>query len=53
MISRRDFLVTLARLAATVGGTGVILSDPFWQRFLFGGNSGLAFGEIYLDELIR
>ena len=53
MISRRDFLVTLARLAATIGGTGVILSDPFWQRFLFGGNSDLAFGETYLDELIR
>jgi pyruvate formate lyase activating enzyme len=53
MISRRDFLVTLARLAATIGGAGVILSDPFWQRFLLGGNSGLAFGETYLDELIR
>ena len=53
MISRRDFLVTLARLAATIGGAGVILTDPFWQRFLLGGNSGLAFGETYLDELIR
>ncbi len=53
MISRRDFIVTLARLAATVGGAGMILSDPFWQRFLFGGDSGLAFGETYLDELVR
>jgi len=53
MISRRDFLVTLARLAATVGGAGMILVDPDWQRFLLGGDSGLAFGDTYLDELVR
>ena len=53
MISRRDFLVTLARLAATVSGTGMILFDPCWQRFLVGGDSGLAFGDTYLDELVR
>jgi pyruvate formate lyase activating enzyme len=53
MISRRDFLVTLARLAPIVGGAGMILSDPFWQRFLIGGASGLAFGDSYLDELLR
>src|SRR5664280_3478594 len=53
MISRRDFLVTLARLAAAVGGAGMILVDPDWQRFLLGGDSGLAFGETYLDELVR
>ncbi|MGP8154764.1 MAG: AmmeMemoRadiSam system radical SAM enzyme [Smithella sp.] len=53
MISRRDFLVTLARLAATIGGTGMILFDPFWQSFLAGGDSGLALGDTYLDELIR
>jgi len=53
MISRRDFLATLARIAAIAGGTGMILSDPIWQKFLSGGDSGLAFGETYLDELIR
>ena len=53
MISRRDFLVTLARLAAAVGGAGMILVDPDWQRFLLGGDSGLAFGDTYLDELVR
>ena len=53
MISRRDFLVTLAKLAATVGGTGMILFDPDWQKFLVGGDSGLAFGDTYLDELVR
>ena len=53
MLSRRDFLITLSRLAVTAGGTGIILSDPLWQKFLLGGNSGLAFGESYLDELAR
>jgi pyruvate formate lyase activating enzyme len=53
MISRRDFLITLARMTATVGGAGIILSDPTFQKLLFGGDSGLAFGETYLDELIR
>jgi hypothetical protein len=31
MISRRDFLATLAKLAATVGGAGMILFDSFLQ----------------------
>jgi pyruvate formate lyase activating enzyme len=53
MLSRRDFLTTLARMAATVGGAGIIFCDPAWQRFLMGDNSGLAFGGTYLDELIR
>jgi pyruvate formate lyase activating enzyme len=53
MISRRDFLATLAKLAATVGGAGMILVDADWQRFLSGVDSGLAFGDTYLDELVR
>jgi pyruvate formate lyase activating enzyme len=53
MISRRDFLETVARVALTVGGAGMILSDPFWQQFLIGDDEGLAFGGIYLDELVR
>ena len=53
MISRRDFLVTLARLAPIVGGFGTIVSDPYWQKFLLGDNSGIAFGDTYLDELVR
>ncbi len=53
MISRRDFLATLAKLAATVGGAGMILLDPSLQRILAGGDSGLAFGDTYFDELIR
>ncbi len=53
MLSRRDLLAIFARLAITAGGAGMILSDPIRQKFLFGGNSGLAFGESYLDELIH
>jgi pyruvate formate lyase activating enzyme len=52
MISRRDFLTLLARLAAA-GGTGITLSDPTWRRVLSGSDSGLAFAESYLDGLIR
>jgi len=53
MISRRDFLMTLAKLAAMAGGAGMILADPDWQSFLSDGNSGLAFGDTYQDELFR
>ncbi len=53
MISRRDFLVKLAKLAPLAGGVGYLLSDPLWQTYLFGGNSGLAYGGTYLDELIK
>lgn len=52
MISRREFLSTLTKLAIAAGGTGIVL-DPALQRFLFGGNSGLAFSETYLEEIIR
>lgn len=53
MISRRDFLTALVRLAVMAGGSGVILSDPLWRKFLSGADAGLAFGDTYLDELIR
>jgi pyruvate formate lyase activating enzyme len=53
MISRRDFLVKLSRLAATVGGAGIVVSDPYWQKLLFSSDSGLAFADTYLEELIR
>jgi pyruvate formate lyase activating enzyme len=42
MISRRDFLTNCARLAPIIGGAGLILSDPFWQRLLSGGDLGIA-----------
>jgi pyruvate formate lyase activating enzyme len=53
MISRREFLKTLTKLSIAAGGTGVVLCDPAWQRFLLGGSAGLAFSETYLDEIIR
>ncbi|MFA5321640.1 MAG: AmmeMemoRadiSam system radical SAM enzyme [Smithella sp.] len=53
MISRRDFLATLVKLAPLAGGFGAIILDPCWQEFLFGGDSGVAFGDTYLDEIIR
>jgi len=53
MITRRDFLTVLARLAPIVGGSGIFLSDPFWQRFLSRDDYGLAHAGNYADELIR
>ncbi len=52
MISRRDLLVTCARMMAA-SGCGIILSDPVWQRIFSGGDLGLAFGASYLDEIMR
>jgi pyruvate formate lyase activating enzyme len=53
MISRRKFLTNCARLAPIIGGAGIILSDPFWQRFLSGDDWGLALAGNYMDEIVR
>ena len=53
MISRRDFLTTLAKLVPIVSGLGPAMFDPCWQKFLPGNHACLAFGETYLDEIIR
>lgn len=53
MISRREFLTASARLAPILGGVGVILSDPFWQKLLSPEDSGVAFAADYRNELIR
>ncbi|MGD1153856.1 MAG: AmmeMemoRadiSam system radical SAM enzyme [Syntrophales bacterium] len=53
MISRREFLTNCARLAPIIGGAGIILSDPLWQRFLSGDDSGLAFAGNSIDEMVR
>jgi pyruvate formate lyase activating enzyme len=42
MISRRDFLTNCVRLAPIIGGAGIVLSDPFWQGLLSGGDFGVA-----------
>ena len=53
MISRRDFLAKLARLAPIIGGAGLLLSDPFWQNILSDDNWSPAFAGTYLDEIVR
>ena len=49
MISRREFLTNCARLAPIIGGAGIILSDPFWQGFLSGGDLGVALAGNSID----
>ena len=44
MISRREFLQTLARLAPVLGGSGLIFSEPFLLRTLLNPHEGIAFG---------
>lgn len=53
MISRRDFLAAIARLALPVGMGGTILFHPSRPGLPTGGDSGLAFGGAYPDELVR
>ena len=53
MISRREFLTQLGKVAPLLGGAGIVLSDPFLQRLLSGNDSGLAISGNYLDEIIR
>ena len=53
MISRREFMHSLARLAPALGGTGLILSEPALLRALLGALGGAAFAGSPADELIR
>ena len=53
MISRREFLGTLAKLAPMFGGAALVLSDPFWQRFFSSNDLGRAIAGNYLDEIVR
>jgi pyruvate formate lyase activating enzyme len=53
MISRREFLTNCARLAPVIGGAGMLLSDPFWPRFLSGNDWGLALAGNYIDEIVQ
>ena len=53
MISRREFMQSLARLAPVLGGSGLVLSEPAALRALLDtlGGTALAWGTA--DELIR
>ncbi len=53
MISRRTFLQTLARLAPVLGGSGLILSEPFLLRTLLNQCEGIAFAGNSTDELLH
>ncbi|HET6489763.1 MAG TPA: AmmeMemoRadiSam system radical SAM enzyme [Syntrophales bacterium] len=53
MISRREFLQTLARLAPVLGGSGLILSEPLLLRTLRDRHEGIAFAGDSADELLR
>jgi hypothetical protein len=53
MISRREFMQSLARLAPALGGTGLVLSEPALLRALLGALGGAAFAGSPADELIR
>jgi hypothetical protein len=53
MISRREFMQALARLATILGGSGLILSEPSLRRALPDVLNGDAFAGDRTDELIR
>jgi pyruvate formate lyase activating enzyme len=53
MISRREFLQTLARLAPVLGVSGLILSEPFLLRAFLNQHEGIAFAGDATDELLR
>jgi pyruvate formate lyase activating enzyme len=53
MISRREFMQALARLAPIMGGSGLILSEPALLRALPDILDGAAFAGDRTDEMIR
>jgi len=53
MISRREFIQALARLAPILGGSGLILSEPAMLRALPDILDGAAFAGDRTEELIR
>ena len=53
MISRRAFLKTLAGIAPILGGAGLCLSSPLWERLFAGGDAGLLFALDPNSDLVR
>ncbi len=53
MISRRDFLKTMAGIAPILGGAGLCLSSPLWERLLTDDHGGLLFALDPQTALIR
>jgi pyruvate formate lyase activating enzyme len=50
MISRRKFLADLAKVAPLFGGTGILLSEPFWRRVLRDPDIGLLFAQSSIGD---
>ena len=53
MISRREFLTTLAKFAPLACGLSTVAFDPVWQNLFWDDHSGNAFAGTYIDELIQ
>ncbi len=53
MISRRGFLKTLAGIAPILGGAGLCLSSPLWERLFSGGDAGCLFALDPKSDLVR
>ena len=53
MLSRRAFLKTLAAIAPILGGAGLCLSSPLWERLFAGGDAGLLFALDPNSDLVR
>jgi pyruvate formate lyase activating enzyme len=53
MISRRDFLKTLAGIAPILGGSGLCLSSPLWESLLTDDHGGILFALDPQTALIR
>ncbi len=53
MISRRGFIKTLAGMAPLLGGAGLGLASPLWERLLFDGSAGTLFALDVESDLVR
>ncbi|MBA4396604.1 MAG: AmmeMemoRadiSam system radical SAM enzyme [Syntrophus sp. (in: bacteria)] len=53
MISRREFLRTLASVAPVLSGLGVCLSEPHWRRIMSDADAGHVAASEPLAEIIR
>jgi hypothetical protein len=53
MISRRVFIKTLAGIAPILGGAGLCLSSPIWERLLTDDHGGILFALDQQNPLIR
>jgi pyruvate formate lyase activating enzyme len=53
VISRRGFIKTLAGMAPILGGAGLCLTSPLWERLLFGKGTGTLFALDVNSDLVR